>query len=438
MALGRLSVKVGKKGKASKHAQYIFREGKYAKDENLEDLEFVGHGNMPTWAEHNPNFFWQMADEHERKNGSTYREHEIALPRELTPQQRIDLVQDWIKQELGDKHAYQFAIHNPVALDGGEQPHVHLMFSDRLIDDIERDPDQYFKRYNSKHPERGGAKKANTAKLSSQRKQELKEMRGRWESLHNSHMKKAGINKIIIMKSYADLGVKYKPLDIPMHKFKQPHIKQAYIEQLQHKKDFFELKRERSQINVTQELKRLRTEKNEQPKPEFNSLFDIAEAFKPKPKPKPKPEPEPEPEKLTDKEHTLSYKAMLYINSSNNELEPGKHFFEYDTVEYDERQVREIVAFRQKYDLDFKGTEFENFHTEYVQRVKDFFHDDKNIADSESKRMIKMITEPEREREEYRQKREVQQEVNLDLNSNSDKNDLQKAVKASNNKGFRP
>lgn len=85
MAIGRLSVKVGKKGKASKHAQYIFRQGKYAKADGLEDLEFVGHGNMPAWAEHNPNFFWKMADEHERKNGSTYREHEIALPRELTP-----------------------------------------------------------------------------------------------------------------------------------------------------------------------------------------------------------------------------------------------------------------------------------------------------------------------------------------------------------------
>ena len=29
MAIGRLSVSVGKKGKASPHAQYIAREGKY-------------------------------------------------------------------------------------------------------------------------------------------------------------------------------------------------------------------------------------------------------------------------------------------------------------------------------------------------------------------------------------------------------------------------
>ena len=114
---------------------------------------------MPKWAEHNPNYFWQTADEHERKNGSTYREHVIALPRELDVNERHELIKDWIAQEIGDKHAYQYAIHNPPAMDGKEQPHAHIMFSERTIDGIERDPDQYFKRYNSKNPEKGGAKK---------------------------------------------------------------------------------------------------------------------------------------------------------------------------------------------------------------------------------------------------------------------------------------
>jgi DNA-binding protein H-NS len=93
MAIARLSVGTGCKGKAGPHAQYIAREGKYAKpDDNLEKLEFTGSGNMPRWAEHEPNYFWRMADEHERKNGSTYREHVIALPRELTADQRLSLI----------------------------------------------------------------------------------------------------------------------------------------------------------------------------------------------------------------------------------------------------------------------------------------------------------------------------------------------------------
>ena len=159
MAVGRLSVGAGKKGKASPHAMYIAREEKYAKpDYDLEKLEFVGVGNMPEWAKDKPNFFWKMSDEHERVNGTSYREHVISLPRELTPDQRHDLILDWIEQEIGDKHAYQYAIHNPLASDGNEQPHCHLMFCERELDGIERAPDQYFKRYNSKNPERGGAK----------------------------------------------------------------------------------------------------------------------------------------------------------------------------------------------------------------------------------------------------------------------------------------
>lgn len=40
---------------------------------------------------------------------------------------------------MGDNHAYAFAIHkNKGALSGKENPHVHLVYSDRLI---ERDRD---------------------------------------------------------------------------------------------------------------------------------------------------------------------------------------------------------------------------------------------------------------------------------------------------------
>ena len=99
---------------------------------------------MPEWAQDNPNLFWQCADEFERKNGSTYREIEIALPRELTLQQRKELVQTFVEQELGEKHAYTWAIHNPKAsIEGGEQPHAHIMYSERLQDGIERSPDQF-------------------------------------------------------------------------------------------------------------------------------------------------------------------------------------------------------------------------------------------------------------------------------------------------------
>lgn len=243
MAIGRLSVGIGKKGKASPHAQYIAREGKYAKPSYHEEkLENTGHGNMPKWAEHDPNYLWQMADEYERKNGTTYREHVIALPRELDENQRHELVKDWIKSEIGGKHAYQYAIHNPPAMDGGEQPHAHIMFSERLIDNIERDPDQYFKRHNSKNPEKGGAKKANTPKMSADRKAELKAMRDRWEKTCNSHLEKAGRYERISMKSLKEQGIDREPVNLTMVQIQKPEIRQAYINELDAREQAYQAK----------------------------------------------------------------------------------------------------------------------------------------------------------------------------------------------------
>lgn len=212
MAVPHMKIKTGGAGKAAPHAEYIAREGEYAKRlETGEKLEYTEHGNMPKWAKHNPAEFWKAADLYERKNGSTYREFEIALPRELNEQQRIGLLKNWVKQEIGDKHPYSLAIHNPKAMDGGEQPHAHIMFNERRRDGIARDPDQYFKRYNSKNPERGGAQKLNTGKDHATRKQEILEIRNRWENLCNHHLERAGQSIRVNLKSLKDQGISRPP-----------------------------------------------------------------------------------------------------------------------------------------------------------------------------------------------------------------------------------
>ena len=244
MALGRISIKVGMKGKALPHSKYILREDQYAQKNNkLEKLEYIEHGNMPQWAEQNPKLFWEMADLHERKNGSTYREHIITLPRELNESQRLDLVQDWVAQEIGDKYAYSFAIHNPTAMDGKEQPHCHLMFSERLLDGIERDPNQFFKRYNSKNPDKGGAKKDNTGLMDSVRKTLIKEQRNRWEQLCNKHLAKAyefipEPPPEINMRNWKAKGLNQKPINLTMKELRDPNIRQSYIDRLELKRNY--------------------------------------------------------------------------------------------------------------------------------------------------------------------------------------------------------
>ena len=102
-------------------------EGRYTK--KADEIEYKESGNLPRWARDNPAELWQCADLFERKNGSTYREHIIGLPRELNQAQRMKLVKEWVVNEMGTNKPYSLAIHNTIASDGQEQPHLHLMFA---------------------------------------------------------------------------------------------------------------------------------------------------------------------------------------------------------------------------------------------------------------------------------------------------------------------
>ena len=207
MATYHCSVKVGGKGQASSHAAYIAREGSYAERDGYEDLEATGYGNLPSWAEGEPARFWSAADRYERANGATYRELEIALPRELNPAQREALVLDFIQHEIGERHAHQWAIHNPgAALAGGEQPHAHLMYSERTVDGIERGAEQYFKRYNGTHPELGGCRKDSAGT-----EERLLETRQRWAEVQNAHLQQHGHAARVDHRSLADQGIDRAP-----------------------------------------------------------------------------------------------------------------------------------------------------------------------------------------------------------------------------------
>ena len=262
-------MKVGKKGKAAPHAAYIVREGQYAKRlERGEKLEATEAGNMPAWAKAQPQQFWRAADVFERVNGTTYREMEIALPRELDPTQRAELVRAFVRQEIGEHHAYQWAIHTPNAADGGEQPHVHLMFSERQCDGIDRDPDQYFKRYNAKAPEKGGARKgygpsAGKTLTAAERAAELKALRERWQVLCNEHLEMAGHGQRIDMRSYAERGIKLAPERKQLPSEWRGQGKAKVIELRAARRDAFKAHRELANVmpNVKAEIISLEAER---------------------------------------------------------------------------------------------------------------------------------------------------------------------------------
>ncbi|MBF7683979.1 MobA/MobL family protein [Acinetobacter sp. B5B] len=151
------------KSTAKGRFHYITRTADFAryKENSNEQVEFIKSGNMPSFAEGKPAEFWQAADLYERKNGRVSSSVVIALPKELTTAQRITLAEQFIT-EFADRYQFPYtcSIHTHAgSLGGEEQPHLHLMYSERHVDGTARTLEQFFKRYNPKQPEKGGAQK---------------------------------------------------------------------------------------------------------------------------------------------------------------------------------------------------------------------------------------------------------------------------------------
>lgn len=186
------------KGKGSyclSHANYILREGRYSKEASgREDLVYKESGNLPAWA-NSPQEFWKAAGTYERVNGVAYFELEIALPNELSDEENKKIVQEYVKQVIGNK-PYTFAIHNkPASLNEDiKQPHAHIMFSERVAEkNVDYTKEQFFKRYNPRHPERGGAKK-DTRFTAMCGKENIKIVRQNLEKIINESYENNGLN----------------------------------------------------------------------------------------------------------------------------------------------------------------------------------------------------------------------------------------------------
>ena len=59
------------------------------------------HGNMPHWAQENPQALWQAAEISERANGRLSRESEVAIPRELPDDLRLNQVRAFVHVAIG-------------------------------------------------------------------------------------------------------------------------------------------------------------------------------------------------------------------------------------------------------------------------------------------------------------------------------------------------
>ncbi|NBI14108.1 MobA/MobL family protein [[Haemophilus] felis] len=180
---------------------YINRNDKYSK--KLDDLQYSKSGNMPSFAQNNPELFWQSVDKFERANARVCTEIEFALPRELTLEQQQELVSSFIEKTINNeqrKLPFSFAIHNDKA---NNNPHCHLVFSVRQLDGIDRTAEQFFKRANSKNAELGGAKKDREVI----QKDFLQSVRKSWSEQANLALEKYGHTARIDERSYQEQGL---------------------------------------------------------------------------------------------------------------------------------------------------------------------------------------------------------------------------------------
>lgn len=173
-----------------------------------EDLDIAGHAHLPRWAQDHAGHYFSMADRYERQRGIIARLYEVSLPRELTGLQRRDLVDD-LREAFFHRHPYAYAIHNPLARDGGEQPHVHLIVSERIVDGIERTPKAWFARaaIEGTDPATGGARKD----LSWNRPTMIRDLRAEMATLTNAALEREGHEHVVSALSLERQGLHRDP-----------------------------------------------------------------------------------------------------------------------------------------------------------------------------------------------------------------------------------
>jgi len=197
------ATKVKKVASCKNRFHYITRTAHYEnhKDNIHEKVEYVKSGNMPDFAENRPDLFWQAAHDHERKNARTAASQIIALPKELSVQQRIKLSEKIVEKFTSEfNFPYTFAIHNHKGEIGEkDQPHLHIMYCERSVDEHSRTAEQFFSRYNNDKPELGGAKKV-TPDVRGKGKTIINEMRVDVEVIINEYLENHAPTKLVKIK----------------------------------------------------------------------------------------------------------------------------------------------------------------------------------------------------------------------------------------------
>ena len=88
---------------------YITRTDEYD-DSDRDAAIYTESDHMPSWAQDDPEDYWDAADESERANGRLYVSADFALPRDLDPDEQVALAREFAKS-LTEKEQLLSLIH---------------------------------------------------------------------------------------------------------------------------------------------------------------------------------------------------------------------------------------------------------------------------------------------------------------------------------------
>jgi Ti-type conjugative transfer relaxase TraA len=168
------------------HDDRLGRDHSYENKQGVEHKEILAPENAPAWV-HDRAELWNHVEAAEnRKDAQVAREVLVALPTELSKDQQLELVREFVNEQFVKKGMVaDFAIHR----DNPENPHCHIMLTTRDID------------------EHGFGQKQRAWNA----KEMLVDWRDGWADAVNHHLDLAGQDIHVDHRSFEAQGIKLEP-----------------------------------------------------------------------------------------------------------------------------------------------------------------------------------------------------------------------------------
>lgn len=164
----------------------------YRRKRGVEHVEIVAPADAPAWV-HDRAALWNAAEAAERrKNSVTAREYEIALPAELSAEQRQQAARafgGWLAERFGV--VADIAIHAPGGEGDSRNHHAHILTTTRAVG-----------------PEGLGAK---TRALDDRQSGAVEEVRAKWAEIANAALERAMVAERVDHRSHARQGIEEAP-----------------------------------------------------------------------------------------------------------------------------------------------------------------------------------------------------------------------------------